>query len=42
MALSSEQLLELWVRNGVEVTFEQLLGNRLSLFAILELKQAMF
>ena len=40
--LSDEQLQELWLRNGAEMVFEEVLGDSLAPADLQELKRAMF
>ena len=40
--LSDEQLEELWLRNGAEMMFEEVLGDSLAPADLQELKRAMF
>ena len=40
--LTHEQMLELWVRHGVEILFEKMLRGRLTIIQIKALKQVMF
>lgn len=40
--LSDEQLQELWLRNGAEMMFEEVLGDSLAPSDLQELKRAMF
>lgn len=40
--LSDEQLQELWLRNGAEMMFEEVLGDSLAPSDLEELKRAMF
>lgn len=40
--LSEEQLQELWLRNGAEMMFEEVLGGSLAPADLQELKRAMF
>ena len=40
--LSDEQLQELWLRNGAETVFEEVLGGSLAPSDLQELKRVMF